>query len=127
MYNIIFMQNSKERIRKIYTYGMCVLLICYFMVALGFWLRIKFGRVYPETRPAHVFCVAACIFLHRCVILYFAVPLAMSNYSLIKNVISWTKTCLTDQHLEGGMRIAATEIKTVIERLLKQKQCPLSR
>jgi hypothetical protein len=28
--------------------------------------------------------------------------------------------CLTDEHLEGGMQIAATEIKPYIEKLIKQ-------
>jgi hypothetical protein len=46
--------------------------------------------------------------------------------SLMKNVKSRTRTRLADEHLEGCMRIATTEIKPDIERLLKQKQCQMS-
>jgi hypothetical protein len=42
-------------------------------------------------------------------------------FSLTKSVISGTRTRRTGKHLEGCMRIATTEIKPVIERLLKQK------
>jgi hypothetical protein len=47
--------------------------------------------------------------------------------SLMKNVKSRTRTRLTDEHLEGCMRIATTEIKRDIERLLKHEQCQISR
>jgi hypothetical protein len=43
-------------------------------------------------------------------------------FSLIKNVQLRTRTRLTDEHLEGCVRIAATEIKPDTEMLLKQKQ-----
>jgi hypothetical protein len=33
---------------------------------------------------------------------------------------------LTDEHLEGHMQIAKTEIKADIERLLMQNQCRIS-
>jgi hypothetical protein len=42
-------------------------------------------------------------------------------FSLIKNVKSKTRTRLTDQHLQGCMRIATTEIKPDTEKLIKQK------
>jgi hypothetical protein len=44
-------------------------------------------------------------------------------FSLMKSVISRTRTRLTDGHLEGCMLIVTTEIKPDIERLLNQKQC----
>jgi hypothetical protein len=40
----------------------------------------------------------------------------------MKNVKSRTRIGLTDEHLEGCMRIAITEIKLDSERLLKEKQ-----
>jgi hypothetical protein len=46
-------------------------------------------------------------------------------YSLMKNVKSRIRTRLTDEHLEGRMRIATTEIKHDTGKLLKQKQCQI--
>jgi hypothetical protein len=43
-------------------------------------------------------------------------------YTLMKNVKSRTRMCLTDKHLEGCIQIATKEIKPDIEKLLKQKQ-----
>jgi hypothetical protein len=57
---------------------------------------------------------------------------SVSNYrceqlfSLMKNVKSRTMTHLTDEHLEGCMRIATAEVKPDIERTFKQKQCQIS-
>jgi hypothetical protein len=44
-------------------------------------------------------------------------------FSLMNNVKSRTRTRLTDEHLEGCMRIAMTQIKPDTDRLIKQKQC----
>jgi hypothetical protein len=44
----------------------------------------------------------------------------------MKNVKSRTMTHLTDGHLERRLRIATAEIKSDIERLLKQKQRQIS-
>jgi hypothetical protein len=46
-------------------------------------------------------------------------------FSLMKNVKSRTRTRLTEEYLEGCMRIATSEIEYDIERLLKQKQCQI--
>jgi hypothetical protein len=43
----------------------------------------------------------------------------------MKNIKSETRTRLTDEHLEGCVRIVTTEIKPDIEGLLKQKQCQI--
>jgi hypothetical protein len=43
--------------------------------------------------------------------------------SPMRSVKSSTGTRPTDEHSDGCLRIAATEIKTDTERLLKQKQC----
>jgi hypothetical protein len=42
-------------------------------------------------------------------------------FNLMKNAKSRTKMCLTDELLEGCMRIATTDIKRDTERLFKQK------
>jgi hypothetical protein len=42
-------------------------------------------------------------------------------FSLMENVKSRAKTRFTDEHLDGCVRIATTEIKPDIERLLKQR------
>jgi hypothetical protein len=43
-------------------------------------------------------------------------------FNLLKNVKLRIRTRLTDEHLEGCMRIATTEIKPNIKKLLTQKQ-----
>jgi hypothetical protein len=45
-------------------------------------------------------------------------------FSLMKNINSETRMHLTDEHLQGCMKIA-TEIKPDTERLLKQKWCQI--
>jgi hypothetical protein len=44
----------------------------------------------------------------------------------VKNINSRVRTRLTDRHLEGCMRIVATEIKPDTEKLMKLKQCRIS-
>jgi hypothetical protein len=46
--------------------------------------------------------------------------------NLMKNVKSRTRTRLTDECVEGYVWIAATEIKSDIERFIKQMQCQSS-
>jgi hypothetical protein len=58
--------------------------------------------------------------------LYLALPIAVSNYSLMKTVKSRTKTRLLEEHQEGCIRVATTTIKPDIEILLKQKRCQIS-
>jgi hypothetical protein len=45
-------------------------------------------------------------------------------FNQMKNVKSRARTRLADEHLEGCMRIATTEIKPDTETLLKQKLAP---
>jgi hypothetical protein len=45
--------------------------------------------------------------------------------SFMKNVKSRTRTRLTEEHLEGCMRIATTEIKHDTVGVLNQKQCQI--
>jgi hypothetical protein len=47
-------------------------------------------------------------------------------FSLLKNIKSINTTRLTDEHLEGRMRIATTEVKPDIESLTKPKQYKIS-
>lgn len=49
--------------------------------------------------------------------LYLAVTIAVS---LLNNAKSRTRTCVTDGHFDGCLRIAATENYTSIEKLCKQ-------
>jgi hypothetical protein len=58
-------------------------------------------------------------------------PVFGSNYLCeqpfsIKNVKSWTRLRLTDEHLEGFIWIVTTEIKPDNETLLNNKQCHAS-
>jgi hypothetical protein len=47
-------------------------------------------------------------------------------FSLMKADKSRTRTRLTDEHLEGCMRIGTTEIKPHFHRLVMQNQCQIS-
>jgi hypothetical protein len=57
-----------------------------------------------------------------------ALPILGSDYvcELIKNFRSRARTLITDEALDGFMRITTTEIKFGTERLLKQKRHQIS-
>jgi hypothetical protein len=46
-------------------------------------------------------------------------------FSLMKDTKSRTKTRLTDEHLEGCMQIATTEIGSDIEMLRNENRCQI--